>query len=109
MFVTVHHVLPAHNMDEETLDSHMVLLKSCVVVVLSLSLRRNVEKERKNNDFGHWIVSSDIEIPETFFGFLYQITNKKTGRKYLGKKQAKTMKKMPPLKGKKRARRVEKL
>ena len=58
------------------------------------------------DDLGHW--TTELDIPESFFGFLYKITNTTNGRMYLGKKQAKTMKKFPPLKGKKRARRIEK-
>lgn len=57
-------------------------------------------------DLGHW--ETDLELPEAFFGFIYLITNLDNGRMYLGKKQAKTMKKLKPLKGKKRHRRVEK-
>jgi len=57
-------------------------------------------------DLGHW--ETELEIPDKFFGFLYRITNTTDGRVYLGKKQAKTMKKYPPLKGKKKPRRIEK-
>lgn len=57
-------------------------------------------------DLGHW--SCNIEIPEDFFGFIYIITNKTNSRRYVGKKQAKTIVKRAPLKGKKRKRRVEK-
>jgi hypothetical protein len=45
---------------------------------------------------------------EHAFGFIYQITNNVTNRKYIGKKQMLTMRKLKPLKGKKKSRRVEK-
>lgn len=58
-------------------------------------------------DAGHWdstlFVEGSTEIP---FGFIYLITNNKTGRKYIGKKQCMTVKKMPPLKGRKNKRHV---
>ena len=44
-------------------------------------------------------------IPEEFEGFVYLITNKKTGQKYIGKKLAKFKTTKPPLKGKKNKRR----
>jgi hypothetical protein len=53
-------------------------------------------------DLGHW--KTDIEIPEDPFGFIYIITNLKLGKHYVGKKQMKSVKKMPPLKGKKNKR-----
>lgn len=59
----------------------------------------------ETQDMGHWI--TDLEIPESFFGFIYLITNKDNGRKYLGKKQAKTIRKLKPLKGRKNKRHKE--
>lgn len=58
------------------------------------------------SDFGHWTVLPSI-VPEGFFGFIYRITNLETGRCYIGKKQARTIKKLRPLKGQKRGRRKE--
>jgi len=58
-------------------------------------------------DTGHWIVNCDlIESP---YGFIYKITNLCSNKKYIGKKQIKTVLKRKPLKGKKnkRHRRVE--
>lgn len=54
---------------------------------------------------GHW--STSLEVPESFYGFIYVITNTVSGRKYYGKKQARTIRKLKPLKGKKRGRRKE--
>jgi hypothetical protein len=45
------------------------------------------------------------EIPEGKLGFVYLITNLKTGQKYIGKKLAQFKRTKPPLKGKKLKRR----
>jgi hypothetical protein len=45
------------------------------------------------------------EIPEGHIGFVYIITNLKTGQKYIGKKLAQFKRTKPPLKGKKLKRR----
>ena len=57
-------------------------------------------------DLGHW--KSINEVPDDFFGFIYLITNNITGRKYIGKKQSQSKRKLPPLKGKKKKRAVVK-
>ena len=44
-------------------------------------------------------------LPEECVGFVYLITNTKTGRMYVGKKLAKFKRSRPPLKGKKNKRR----
>lgn len=53
-------------------------------------------------DLGHWTYNG--EAREDFFGFVYQITDTKTGKKYIGKKQRNKRIKRKPLKGKKRNR-----
>jgi len=45
------------------------------------------------------------EIPEGYIGFVYIITNKTTGQKYIGKKLAQFKRTKPPLKGKRLKRR----
>jgi hypothetical protein len=56
-------------------------------------------------DTGHWKTKEKWEtVP---FGFIYMITNKTTNKKYIGKKQCLTIKKKPPLKGKKNKRHSE--
>lgn len=55
-------------------------------------------------DFGHWKNSTGIEVNELPYGFIYLITNTVNGKKYIGKKQIKTVKKLKPLKGKKNKR-----
>ncbi len=55
-----------------------------------------------NKKLGHWELL--IDMPENPYGFIYEITNLLNKRKYIGKKQMITIKKMPPLKGKKNKR-----
>ena len=55
-------------------------------------------------DTGHWILNDGVVITDETFGFLYEITNNITNRKYIGKKQCLFRIKRKPLKGKKRNR-----
>jgi len=55
-------------------------------------------------DLGHWILNESVEITEETFGFIYEITNTITNKKYIGKKQCQSRIKRKPLKGKKRNR-----
>jgi len=55
-------------------------------------------------DTGHWILNESVEITEETFGFIYEITNTVTNKKYIGKKQCHSRIKRKPLKGKKRNR-----
>lgn len=58
-------------------------------------------------DTGHWEIycfAPDEEYVKKQFGFIYLITNTVTDKKYIGKKQMKTIKKRPPLKGRKNRR-----
>lgn len=58
-------------------------------------------------DLGHWEVTCYI-LDEKYiaqrYGFIYLITNTVNNKIYIGKKQMKTIKKRPPLKGKKNKR-----
>jgi len=56
-------------------------------------------------DYGHWTLAEGVELNEDTFGFIYLVTNKKDGRRYIGKKQCIFALKRKPLKGKKRCRR----
>lgn len=58
-------------------------------------------------DFGHWVNSTGNDIEELPYGFLYLITCVETNKRYIGKKQIKTVKKLKPLKGKKNKRHKE--
>jgi len=58
--------------------------------------------EEKVTDLGHW--KYDGIIPVDTYGFIYEITSRISGRKYIGKKQMSTVRKMAPLKGKKNKR-----
>lgn len=53
-------------------------------------------------------INSLDDVPEGAVGFVYKITNKKTGQYYIGKKNFFSKRTLPPLKGKKRKRRVTK-
>jgi hypothetical protein len=55
-------------------------------------------------DIGHWKLKEGVNLTEDTFGFLYEIVNKITGKKYIGKKQCFVRVKKKPLKGKKRNR-----
>jgi hypothetical protein len=60
-----------------------------------------------------WIYKKEkIDCIEDFpigtFGFIYEIEHIPSGKKYIGKKQLKFTRKLPPLKGQKRWRKVEK-
>ena len=58
------------------------------------------------SDLGHWegILEEGTDLP---YGFIYRITNLTNDKKYIGKKQCKSIRKRPPLKGKKNKRRHE--
>ena len=58
------------------------------------------------SDLGHWegILEEGTGLP---YGFIYKITNLTNDKKYIGKKQCKSIRKRPPLKGKKNKRRHE--
>ena len=58
------------------------------------------------SDLGHWegLLEENTDLP---YGFIYKITNLTNDMKYIGKKQCKSIRKRPPLKGKKNKRRYE--
>jgi hypothetical protein len=55
-------------------------------------------------DIGHWILNENVIIDDKTFGFIYEITNTVTNKKYIGKKQCQSRIKRKPLKGKTRNR-----
>ena len=55
-------------------------------------------------DLGHWVTELIIEEDKLPYGFIYIITNMVNGKKYIGKKQMKSVKKLKPLKGRKNKR-----
>jgi len=55
-------------------------------------------------DLGHWQLNEDVTVAGDFFGFIYEITNTVSNKKYIGKKQCHSRLKRKPLKGKKRNR-----
>lgn len=55
-------------------------------------------------DLGHWQFESTF--PDNCYGFIYEIVNTITGKRYIGKKQVVKVIKRPPLKGKKNKRHI---
>ena len=55
-------------------------------------------------DTGHWLINENVYVFENMFGFIYEITNKVNGKKYIGKKQCVRKIRRKPLKGKTRNR-----
>lgn len=56
-------------------------------------------------DWGHWVAPNGVvELPADSFGFVYKITEKNSGKYYVGCKQVKKRIKRKPLQGKKRKR-----
>ena len=56
------------------------------------------------NTLGHWCTACSIDLNYLPYGFIYVITNLTNNKKYIGKKQIKSVKKLKPLKGKKNKR-----
>jgi len=55
-------------------------------------------------NLGHWVLSESVFITDDMFGFIYEITNNITNKKYIGKKQCFNRVKKKPLKGYKKNR-----
>lgn len=51
-------------------------------------------------------ISTIDDVPVGTLGFVYVIINEKNGKKYIGKKILGSVRRLPPLKGQKRVRRV---
>lgn len=54
------------------------------------------------------VVSSIEDMPDGSIGFIYRVTHVKSGKQYIGKKSLWHNRTLPPLKGKKRKRKVVK-
>jgi hypothetical protein len=67
-------------------------------------MEKSEQNERRKRDLGHWQLKNLNDVDDIPFGFVYEIVNIITSKKYIGKKQCLTIKKKPPLKGKRRKR-----
>ena len=60
----------------------------------------NALEDWTNGDWGHWKLADGVKRPdEVPLGFVYRITEKNTGRSYIGQKKVTTVETRPPLKG----------
>ena len=66
-----------------------------------------MSEEQKKTDLGHWTTELVTENSKVPYGFIYLITNLTNNKKYIGKKQCKTVLKRRPLKGKRNKRHEE--
>ena len=55
-------------------------------------------------EYGHWECCCQLPTSKEPYGFIYEITNLVNNKKYIGKKQMVSTKKLAPLKGKKNKR-----
>lgn len=62
----------------------------------------------KNWLYGLQEITDISQIPDGSFGFVYRITHIPTGKEYIGRKQILSNRTLPPLKGTKRKRKVQK-
>ena len=53
-------------------------------------------------------INSIEDMPADTFGFVYLVTHTPSGKKYLGKKQLISNRTLPPLKGQKKKRKIQK-
>lgn len=58
--------------------------------------------------YGGKLITTISDMPEDVIGFIYKIRNKLTGEFYIGRKSLYSHRKLPPLKGFKRKRKVVK-
>jgi Putative endonuclease segE, GIY-YIG domain len=58
--------------------------------------------------FHNETISDASQFPSGAFGFIYRVTNISSGKQYIGRKQLMANRTLPPLKGTKRKRKVQK-
>ena len=58
--------------------------------------------------FNNETISDASQFPVGAFGFIYRVTNISSGKQYIGRKQLLSNRTLPPLKGTKRKRKVQK-
>jgi hypothetical protein len=77
------------------------------MIELNIIEQKNEEKTNMWK-YKNKIIESIDDIPKNTFGFIYEVIHNPTGDKYLGKKVLQFNRKLPPLKGQKRKRKVVK-
>ena len=58
--------------------------------------------------YGDAVITEINQFPELAFGFVYRITHIPSGKEYIGRKQILSNRTLPPLKGTKRKRKIQK-
>jgi hypothetical protein len=58
--------------------------------------------------YGNEQITDASQFPSGAFGFVYRITHLPTGKQYIGRKQILSNRTLPPLKGTKRKRKIQK-
>jgi hypothetical protein len=58
--------------------------------------------------YGDKIITDASQLPSEAFGFVYRVTHTPTGKEYIGRKQILSNRTLPPLKGTKRKRKIQK-
>jgi hypothetical protein len=59
-------------------------------------------------NYGNEIITDASQFPDGAFGFVYRVIHKPTGKEYIGRKQILSNRTLPPLKGTKRKRKIQK-
>lgn len=58
--------------------------------------------------YGNELITDASQFPSGAFGFVYRVIHKPSGKEYIGRKQILSNRTLPPLKGTKRKRKVQK-
>lgn len=59
-------------------------------------------------NYGNEIITDASQFPDGAFGFVYKVIHKPSGKEYIGRKQILSNRTLPPLKGTKRKRKIQK-
>lgn len=59
-------------------------------------------------NYGNEIITDASQFPDGAFGFVYKVVHNPSGKEYIGRKQILSNRTLPPLKGTKRKRKIQK-